>query len=223
MKFLKAVWAIVSKDLINEKRTFATLGSMIVFALIVILIFMFAFDLAVGLRKEAASGIIWVTLCFAGTLSLDRTMALERESEGIDGLRLAPLEPTVIFAAKVITNWIYMLIISVIALAAYALFGNVILFKGGLILIILLGTFGYILIGILVATLNMQIKTRGPLLSVLLFPLLVPLLLAAVNASSLMLMGGDPHGLRTWLSVLVGYDLLFLAIGILLYDKILDE
>ncbi len=83
-----------------------------------------------------------------------------------------------------------MLIISVIALAAYALFGNVILFKGGLILIILLGTFGYILIGILVATFNMQIKTRGRLLSVLLFPLLVPLLLAAVNASSLMLMGG---------------------------------
>ncbi len=223
MKFLKAVWAILYKDLLTEKRTFAMLGSMLVFALIVILIFMFAFDLAVGLRKEAASGIIWVTLCFAGTLSLDRTMALERESEGIDGLRLAPLEPTVLFIAKVLTNWVYLLIIAVIVLGAYALFGNVMLFNGGFFAIILLGTFGYILIGILVATLTMQIKSRGPLLSVLLFPLLIPLLLAAVNASSLMLNGGDPIGLRTWVSVLIGYDLLFLAIGIMLYDKILDE
>lgn len=223
MKFLKAVWAIFCKDLLTERRTFVTLGSMLVFALIVILIFLFAFDLAVGLRTEAAAGIIWVTLCFAGTLSLDRTMALERESEAIDGLRLAPFDHTVVFVAKVVTNWVYLLIIAVIVLAAYALFGNVMLFNGGFFAIILLGTFGYILIGILVATLNMQIKSHGPLLSVLLFPLLIPLLLAAVNASSLVLSGSDPAGLRTWVSVLIGYDLLFLAIGILLYDKILDE
>jgi heme exporter protein B len=223
MKFLKAVWAIFYKDLLNEKRTLVTLGSMLVFALIVILIFLFAFDLTVGLRKETASGVIWVTLCFAGTLSLDRTMALERESDGIDGLMLAPLDHTVIFAAKVLANWFFLLITAVIVIAAYALFGNVALFSTGFFTIIFLGTLGYILIGTLIGTLNMQIKSHGHLLSVLLFPLLIPLLLAAVNASSLMLNGGDPPGLQTWMGILTGYDLLFLAAGIMLYDKILDE
>jgi len=223
LKFIKAVYAIFSKDLINEKRTFETLGSMLVFALIVVLIFLFSFDLSVGLRKEAASGIIWVTLCFAGTLSLDRTMALERETEAIDALRMAPYDATVIYFAKVLGNWFFLLVVAGIVVAAYALFGNVMLFTGGFIAILLMGTFGYILIGALVGALNMQIRSRGPLLSVLLFPLLIPLLLAAVNASSLVLTGNDPAGLRTWVGMLAGYDLLFLAAGIMLYNKILDE
>ena len=223
MKFPKAVWAILHKDLLNEKRSFVTLGSMLVFALIVILIFLFAFNLAAGLRKETASGVVWVTLCFAGTLSLERTMALERESDGIDGLMLAPLDHTVIFIAKVLSNWCFMLVTAIIVIAAYALFGNVSLFSPGFFGVIFLGTLGYILIGTLIETLNLQIKSHGHLLSVLLFPLLIPLIMAAVNASTLILNGGDLLGLQTWMGILTGYDLLFLAAGIMLYDKILDE
>ncbi|MCE1254400.1 MAG: heme exporter protein CcmB [Anaerolineae bacterium] len=223
MSFFKAVWVILHKDLLNEKRTFVTLGSMLVFALIVILIFLFAFNLAAGLRQETACGVIWVTLCFSGTLSLERSMALERESDGLDGLMLAPHDHTVIFTAKVLSNWLFMLLTAVIVIAAYALFGNVALFSPGFMGVILLGTLGYILIGTLVETLNIQIKSHGHLLSVLLFPLLIPLIMAAVNASALTLNGADPLGLRTWLGVLAGYDLLFLAAGIMLYDKILEE
>ena len=223
MRYFKAVAAIIEKDLINEKRTFVTLGATLVFALIVILIFLFAFDLAVGLRMEAASGVIWVCLCFAGTLSLDRTMALERESDGIDGLLLAPVDHTAIFTAKVITNWLFMLITAIIVITAYSIFGNISLFSLKFLFIILLGTLGYTLIGTLMGTLNIQIKSRGPLLPVLLFPLLIPLVLSAVNASSLILTTSDPIGLQTWTNILVGYDLLFLTAGIMLYDKTLEE
>jgi len=223
LNYISVVWAILRKDLLNEKRSFVTLGAMFVFSLIVILVFLFAFDLAVNLRSQAATGIIWVTICFAGTLSLDKTMAMESDSDGIDGLRLAPFDSSVIFIAKVLTNWIFLLITAVIVIAAYTIFTNVSLITPGFYLIILLGTLGYVLIGTLIGTLNMKMKTRGPLLSVLLFPLIIPLLLAAVNASSLILTGTDPHGLHTWLGVLTGYDLLFLAAGLLLYDKVLDE
>ena len=223
MKYLNAVRAIVWKDLLSEKRTIAALGAMIVFALIVILIFVFAFDLAVDLRRSAATGVIWVTLCFAGTLSLDRTLSMERESDGMDGLMMVPVDRTTIYTAKVMVNWFYMLITALIVIGAYALFNNINLFSVGFFAVIVLGTLGYILVGTLIATLTQQLKTRGILLPVLLFPLLVPLVLAAVNASGLVLNGGDPAGLKTWLGVLVTYDLVFLAVGVMIYEKILDE
>jgi len=223
MKWIKAVLAILRKDLLNEKRSFITLGSLLVFALVVVLIFLFAFDLVVSMRTEAASAVVWVALCFAGTLSLDRTLAVERDSDGMDGLRLAPFDPVVIFIAKVVVNWLFMLGTALIVVCVYAVFGNLSLFSAGFALVILLGTLGYITVGTLVGTLNMQMKARGPMLSVLLFPLLIPLILAAVNASTLVLNGSDPQGLNTWLGVLAGYDLLFLAAGLILFDKTLDE
>ncbi len=223
MKFVNAVRAIVWKDLLSEKRTISALGAMVVFALIVTLIFVFAFDLAVDFRRTAAPGVIWVTLCFAGTLSLDRTLAMERESDGMDGLMMMPTDRTAIYTAKVLVNWLYLFITALIVICAYAMFNNTWFFSIGFFTIILFGTLGYILVGTLIATLTQQLKTRGILLPVLLFPLLVPLVLAAVNASQLVLNGGDPGGLRTWLGVLITYDLIFLAVGVMIYDKILDE
>ena len=223
MKYLRATFTIFSKDLLNEKRTLATMGAMLVFAMIVVLIFLFAFDLTVGLRVEAASGIIWVTLCFSGTLSLDRTLSLEREAESMDGLRLAPFDHTAIYFAKVLVNWFFMLVSAILVILIYSIFGNVSLVSGTFFLVIVLGTLGYILTGTLIGTMNMQIKVRGPMLSVLLFPLLIPLILAVVNASSISLNGGNLKDLGTWLGLLAGYDLLSLAAGIVLYNKTLDE
>lgn len=223
MRFFKVVRAILWKDLLSERRTIAALGAMLVFALIVILIFVFAFDLAVDLRRSAAAGVIWVTLCFAGTLSLDRTLAMERESDGMDGLMLVPVDRTAIFMAKVLVNWIYLLLTALVVIAVYALFNNVNLLSLPFFGIIILGTLGYILVGTLIATLTQQLKSRGILLPVLLFPLLVPLVLAAVNASLIVLNDGDPLGLRTWLGVLGTYDLIFLAVGVMIYEKILEE
>lgn len=223
MRFFKVVRAIVWKDLLSEKRTIAALGAMLVFALIVILIFVFAFDLAVDLRRSAAAGVIWVTLCFAGTLSLDRTLAMERESDGMDGLMLVPVDRTAIFTAKVLVNWVYLLLTALVVTAVYAVFNNTNLFSLPFLGIIILGTLGYILVGTLIATLTQQLKSRGILLPVLLFPLLVPLVLAAVNASQIVLNGGNPLGLRTWLGVLGTYDLIFIAVGVMIYEKILEE
>ncbi len=223
MKYIRAILAIVAKDLLNEKRTFVTMGAMLVFALIVVLIFLFAFDLTVGLRTEAAPGIIWVTLCFSGTLSLDRTLALEREADNMDGLRLAPFDPSVIFFAKVLVNWLFMLITAAVVILVYSFFGNVSLLSGTFLQVILLGTLGYTLMGTLIGTMNTQIRLRGPLLSVLLFPLLIPLLLAVVNASSISLHGEHMKDLNTWLGLLIGYDLLALAAGFMFFNKTLDE
>jgi heme exporter protein B len=221
--FLNVVFSIFWKDLLAERRTREILGTMLVFALTVILIFVFAFDLSIEMRSKAAPGVIWVTLCFAGTISFNRTMSLEKDREGFDALLLAPVDRTAIFVGKALVNWIYLLITAAILLPVYALFNNVNLFNGGVAGVILLGTMGYILTGTLLSTLSLQLRTRDMLLPVLLFPVLIPLLLAVVRASTILLQGGIQGELSTWLLLLAGYDLIFMALGVMVFDKIIEE
>lgn len=222
-KFFNAVLAIFWKDLLAERRTREILGTMLVFALTVILVFVFAFDLSVDMRSKAAPGVIWVTLCFAGTISLNRSMSLEKDREGFDGLLLAPIDRTAIFFGKALVNWVYMLITAIIIVPFYALFNNVNLFSPGFIGVIILGTLGYILTGTLLSSLSLQLRARDMLLPVLLFPVLIPLLLSAVRASTILLQGGIEGELSTWIMLLAGYDLLFTAVGLLVFDKIIEE
>lgn len=222
-QFTNVVFAIFWKDLLAEKRTREILGTMLVFALTVILIFVFAFDLSVEMRSKAAPGVIWVTLCFAGTISLNRSMSLEKDREGFDGLLLAPVDRTAIFFGKALVNWVYLLITAAIIVPVYSLFNNVNLFSWGFAGVILLGTLGYILTGTLLSSLSLQLRSRDMLLPVLLFPVLIPLLLSAVRASTTLLQGGAQGELSTWLLLLAGYDLLFAAVGLMVFDKIIEE
>ena len=221
--FVNMVLAIFWKDLLAERRTREILGAMLVFALVIILIFVFAFDLSVEMRRNAAAGVIWVTLCFAGTISLNRSISVEKDREGMDGLLLAPVDRTAIFFGKALVNWVYMLITAVIIIPVYSLFNNVNLMSAAFAGVVVLGSLGYILTGTLLSTLSIQLRTRDMLLPILLFPVLIPLLLAAVRASTILLQGGAPAELSTWLLLLAGYDLLFLAVAVLVFDKILEE
>ncbi len=221
--YLNTVLAIFWKDLLAERRTREILGTMLVFALTVILIFVFAFDLSVDMRTKAAPGVTWVTLCFAGTISLNRSMSLEKDREGFDGLLLAPVDRTAIYFGKALVNWVFLLITAIIVVPIYALFNNINLFSAGFAGVILLGTLGYILTGTLLSALSLQLRTRDMLLPVLLFPVIIPLLLAVVRASTILLQGGMQGELSTWLLILVGYDMLFAAVGLLVFDKIIEE
>ncbi len=221
--YLNTVLAIFWKDLLAERRTREILGTMLVFALTVILIFVFAFDLSIDMRTKAAPGVIWVTLCFAGTISLNRSMSLEKDREGFDGLLLAPVDRTAIYFGKALVNWVFLLITAIIVVPIYALFNNINLFSAGFAGVILMGTLGYILTGTLLSALSLQLRTRDMLLPVLLFPVIIPLLLAVVRASTILLQGGMQGELSTWLLILVGYDMLFAAVGLLVFDKIIEE
>jgi len=221
--FFKAVAAIFWKDLLAERRTREILGAMLVFALVIILIFVFAFDLSVDMRRQAAAGVIWVTLCFSGTISLNRSIAVEKDREGMDGLLLAPVDRTAIYFGKVLVNWVYVLLTALVIIPVYSVFNNVNLLSPGFAGVVLLGSLGYILTGTLLATLSIQTRTRDMLLPILLFPVVIPLLLAAVRASTILLQGSPSPELGTWLMLLGGYDLLFLAVGLLVFDKIVEE
>lgn len=223
MSLLNASKAIFLKDLRIERRARELLVTMLVFALQVILVFVFAFDLNAGIRTAAVPGVLWTTILFAGTLGLNRSMASEREQGCLDGLMLLPGDRTAIFFGKAAANWAFLLVVCAILLPIYSLFSNVNLVRLDLIGIVLMGTFGYICTGTLLATLVVRIRSREMLLPVLLLPVLVPLILACLRTTTILLDGSFAGEMQTWIGLLFAYDLIAFAGGWILYDAVIED
>ncbi len=221
--FLKAVFAIAWKDLSAELRSRELLSAMLVFAMLVILIFNFALKLDAKTRITATSGILWVTFTFAGTLGLNRSMAVEKDRGCLDGLLLAPVDRSSIYFGKLISNLVFMFIVEAIVLPLYSVLYNVNLFNPGLLLVILLGSVGYIAIGTLLAAMAVQTRTRDVMLPILLFPVVIPVVVAAVEASGGFLQGMVIGELMYWINLLLVYDVIFIAIAFMVFDYVVEE
>jgi heme exporter protein B len=221
--YLRALQAVVWKDLAAELRSRELLSAMLVFALLVILIFNFALELDPGTRRIATPGILWTTFAFAGTLGLNRSMAIEKDRGCLDGLLLAPVDRSAIFFGKALGNLVFMLIVAAIVLPVYSVLYNTNLFQPGLLLVILLGSVGYTAVGTLLASMAVQTRTRDVLLPILLFPVVIPVLVAAVKASTGFLQALDMADIRPWLNLLIVYDVIFTAVAFMVFDYVVEE
>lgn len=222
-QYLRAIAALVRKDIAAEVRSWELVGAMLVFSLLVILLFNFALELQVQLRSEITSGVLWVTLTFAGTLGLNRAMASERERNSLDGLLLTPVDRSALYFGKTLANWLFMLLVAAIVLPLFGLLYSTNLVSPGLLLVVLMGTAGYAAVGTLLATMAIQTRTRDILLPILLFPVVLPALIAAVKASDGYLQGLPPDAIRPWLNLLVAFDVIFVAVAMMLYDSVVQE
>ncbi len=221
--YLRAVGAVIWKDLSAELRSREMLSAMLVFALLVLLIFNFALELDVRTRETLTAGILWVTFTFAGTLGLNRSMAIEKDRGCLDGLLLAPVDRSAIYFGKMLGNLVFMLIVAAIVLPVFSVLYNVNLFDPGLILVILLGSLGYVVVGTLLASMTVQTRTRDLLLPILLFPVVLPVLIPAVKASSGFLLGVEVEEIMPWLNLLIAYDVIFLAVSFMVFDFVVEE
>ncbi len=221
--FFKAMMAIVRKDLASEFRSRELLSAMLVFSLLVILIFNFALELDVKVRESVTAGVLWTTFAFAGTLGLNRSMAVEKDRGCMDGLLLAPVDRSAIYFGKAISNLAFMLIVEIIVLPVYSMLYNINLFQPGLLLVILLGSIGYIAVGTLLAAMSVQTRTRDVMLPILLFPVAIPVLLASVKASSGYLNGADFAEILAPLNLLIVYDLIFIAVPLMFFEHVVEE
>ncbi|HJR81621.1 MAG TPA: heme exporter protein CcmB [Anaerolineales bacterium] len=221
--FLKAIAAVVWKDLRAEFRSRELFSAMLVFSLLIILIFNFALELDVRTRQSVTAGVLWSTFAFAGTLGLNRSMAIEKDRGCLDGLLLAPVDRSAIYFGKVISNLTFMLIVEIIVLPIYSVLYNVNLFRPGLLLVILLGSIGYVAVGTLLAAMSVQTRTRDILLPILLFPVVIPVVLAAVKASSGFLTGADPAEILLPINLLIAYDIIFIAVAFMVFDSVVEE
>jgi len=196
---------------------------MLVFALMVVFLFNFALQLSPDLQAGLAAGLLWVSLAFASTLGLNRSISQERESSALDGLLLAPTDRSAIFIGKNLGNFCFTSLVGLVLLPMFSLFYQQNMLKLNLILVMLLGISAYTSLGTLLSALSIQARTRDVLLPVLLFPLALPILIAAVEASRGLLSGQSLNDVSNWLYLILAGVLLFNAAGLLFFESILEE
>lgn len=223
MRFLRKVLAIVQKDVAVELRTKEILSSMFIFALLVLIIFSFAFELRVEDVRQVTPGVLWVTFIFTGTLGLNRSFALEKDRGCLEGLLLCPVDRSAIYFGKMLGNVIFMLIMEAIILPIFSVLFNVALFQPALILIIVLGTLGYAGVGTLLSAMAAHSRAREVMLPVLLFPIVVPAIIAAVKATGGIIDGQQLSEIPHWVRLLVAFDVIFLAISFMTFDYVVEE
>lgn len=222
--FLKAMLAIARKDLAAEFRSRELISAMLVFSMLVILIFNFALELNPDVRKTVTAGVLWTTFAFAGTLGLNRSMAVEKDRGCMDGLLLAPVDRSAIFFGKAISNLAFMLLVEIIVIPLYAmLYNETRIFQLEFFGVLLLGSIGYIAVGTLLSAMSVQTRTRDVLLPILLFPVAIPVLLAAVKASGGIVAGLPFEEILTPLNLLIVYDVVFLAVSYMIFDFVVEE
>src|SRR5437870_7019109 len=186
MTFLEQVGAILWKDLRCELRSKQMWTGMGLFALLVLVVFNFAFDLRVDNKAAVAPGALWVAFVFASMLGLGRTIAAEREKGSLDRLLLCPVNRKAIYLAKLLGNMLFIGVVEIVALPIFAALFDVPLF-GALLPIVLLGTLGIAAIGTLFSAMAAATQARELLLPILVFPLIVPVVIAAVRATGTLL------------------------------------
>jgi heme exporter protein B len=225
MRFLKRVWAIVWKDVTSELRTKEIFTSMSVFSLLVIVIFNFVFDPGISNLEKILPGILWVAFTFAGVLGLNRSFIFEKDKDCLQGLMLCPVDRSAIYLGKMIGNVIFMLVVEVVALPIFSVLFNfsiwILLYRLSPVLI--LATLGFAAVGTVFSAMSVNTRTREVMLPILLFPITIPVMIAAVKSTGSVLEGASLLSAVSWLNLLVVFDLIFLAISFLTFEYVIEE
>jgi heme exporter protein B len=222
--YLRKVAAIVGKDIATEIRTKEMIGAMFVFSLLIIFIFNFAFDLRAENVQSLAPGVLWVAIAFAGMLGLSRSFILERDRGVLDGLLLAPVDRSAIYFGKMIGNVLFISLVEIFILPFFiVLFNQSLASLPVLIGVVILGTIGLAGVGTLFSAMAVHTRAREVLLPIMLFPVIVPLMLAAVRLTSAILDGTPLVDVSHWLSLLIAFDVIFIAVSFILFEFVVEE
>lgn len=223
--FLQAFWGLVHKDLRIELRGRETVGSVLMLALVLLVVFHFALAEEASGRPTVGVAALWVSLLFAAVLGQSRTFVAEREGGCLTGLLLTPADRSAIYLAKVVVNLIFLAVVELLLIPSFLVLYEVPLLDRpweGLGLLAA-ASVGLTVVGTLVSSLGLSSRNRELLLPILLFPLLLPVLIAAVEGTAALLPASEGEPPWTWLRLLIGYDILFLAVSVMLFDSALGE
>jgi heme exporter protein B len=223
---VRAVGALLRKDLRAELRTGETVPAMCIFAVTTFVIFRFALDRE-SVAGDLASGVMWVTVLFAGILGINRLFVAEREQGGFDGFLLAPVDRTAMLFAKATALFLFLAALELVAVPAFAIllldpspFGSL----HELALVLVLGDLGIAVIGTLTSALAVQTRARDLIVPIVSLPLLIPLVIAAAEATSPLWAAGGAEAVPfKWLAVLGLYDLTFGLIAYAVFDFLLED
>jgi heme exporter protein B len=216
--------AALRKELFLQWRTRSQFIAVFVFGAAALLLFSFAIGPNALALRTFSAGFLWLGLLLSSTLTLAESFHAEMENRALEGLLLLPSDPRALYYAKAIANWLQLAVLGIALVPV-----TVVLYDAGttelpkLLLVILLGTAGLSAPGTLYAAMTAQLKAKQTLLPLLLFPLIVPALLASVKATSYVILG-DPMGqTRSWLLLLAAFDLIYWSLCGMLYERVIED
>lgn len=223
-RYLRGVFVIAGKDLRSELRTKETINASLAFAVVALLLFSFAYDPSGEQTREFAAGLLWIVFSFSSTLLLNRSFARELPNDCLDALISSPLSGAQLFLGKCIANFFLLLLIEVAAMMVFGLFYNIPWFSQAapLALVAALATWALTAVGTVFSALTVNLRLRELMLPVLVYPMIIPALMAAIQLTGLAL-NGQPLGGENfvWFKVLIGFDIIFTALSIALMDIVL--
>ena len=225
MIFFRVIRWIVWKDLLSEIRSRENISSMFFFALIVILIFSLSLSMDQEMAKEMIPGILWIAFSFTGTIGLGKSFLVETQNDCMENLLMAPIPKGAVYLGKLLGNFLFMLVVEIILFPLFVIFFNLDIFGQipMIMLICFLGTLGLAAMGTLLSAMTVQIKAREVMFPLMLLPIVVPVIIGAVEATRGAL-NGDPFKLyQQWLQLLTVFDLVFLIVSYWLFEFILED
>ena len=223
MDYLRPIFAILVKDLLLEIRTRDILVSMALFGLLVIVVFNFAIDPTPRMVAAVAPGILWVSFTFGGVLGLNRSFGLEKDRGNLHGLMLAPVSRDALYFGKMLGNFLFMLIVETIVYPAFAIIFNLPLWIPELIPIMLLATLAISAVGTIFGAMSVNTRSREVMLPALFFPVIVPVIIGAVEGTGMLLSSEDDGTLIRWVGFLAVFDAVFLVVCPAVFGMILEE
>jgi heme exporter protein B len=211
------------KDILTELRTKEIVTSVLVFALLVLVIFSFAFGTRADEVDLAAPGILWVALTFGGVLGFNRIFAVEKENSRLEGLMLCPVDRAVIYWGKLAGSFTFIMAIAIVITPIFLVLFNLPLFLPRLALIIVLATLGFAAVGTLFSVVALNTRARDIMLPILFLPIAVPVIIAAVKATTSVLAGRPWGDMLTWLQIMIAFDIIYLVAATLVFEFVVEE
>src|SRR3954469_5609909 len=222
---LRDAWVIARKDLTIEFRTRSAFFSSVVFALLALVIFYYAWDPTAVTVTDLAPGVLWVIFTFSGLLGLHRSFGVEATDRAIDGLLASPISRESIFLGKAIANLVFVAAVQVIAIPALVLFYNLPLgsVAGPLAAIAVLAALGLVAVGTLFSAMAVNTRLAELLLPMLALPFFVPIVTAAAQGTAKLLSGRPVGEAGGWLKLLLAFDIVFVAACTLMYPFTVED
>ena len=224
MLYVRQCLTVAAKDLRSELRTKEAINASLSFAFVILLLFSFVFDPTGTTARELSGGLLWLVFAFAGALILNRSFSRELQNDCLDALIASPIPGSALFLGKVVANVILLLGIEIICFPVFGVFYNV---RWGaripeLFLVLVLATWALAVIGTMFSALTVNLRLRELMLPMLVYPMMIPALMAAMQLTTVLISGEPLDGDQLiWLRLLVGFDIIFTALAVALVEVVL--
>ncbi|HWH78176.1 MAG TPA: heme exporter protein CcmB [Candidatus Binatus sp.] len=224
MEILRQTGLLLRKDILLELRRRDSLLTMFFFGTLLLFVFHFSFDMPPDRVAEMTPALLWLAFLFTGTLGLAQLFQAERENHCLDALLISPLDRGALFLAKSFFNLMLMLLVELVVIPLFWILFNLSSWNllPQLFLVTLLGTVGFCVLGTIMSAITLRARARELLLPLVLFPLMIPVILATIRCMENVMRTGAFGDALPWLKLLLGFDVIFTTVGVLIFDRVIE-